>query len=71
MTAVTTPADGRADITSDANGNNTQVTYTPRSGYSGADTFDYTVSDGTDTDTASVGVTVNGLRRTPPAPACA
>ena len=59
VTAVTTPADGRADITSDANGNNTQVTYTPRSGYSGADTFDYTVSDGTDSDTGNVRVTVN------------
>ena len=62
VTAVTTPANGAADITSDANGNNTRVLYTPRSGYSGADTFDYTVSDGTDTASASVRVAVN----TPP-----
>ena len=59
VTAVTTPANGAAEITSDANGNDTLVTYTPRSGHSGADTFDYTVSDGTDSATASVRVTVN------------
>ena len=61
VTAVTTPADGTATITSDADGNDTLVTYTPQSGHSGADTFDYMVSDGTDTDTASVRVAVNAL----------
>ena len=60
VTVVTMPANGTATITSDANGNDTQVTYTPRSGFSGADTFDYTVSDGTAIDTANVSVTVNG-----------
>lgn len=35
------------------------LTYTPNSGFTGSDTISYTVSDGTDTDTASVTVTVN------------
>ncbi len=59
VTAVTTPSNGAAAITADADGDNTRVTYTPQSGYSGADTFDYTISDGTDADTASVSVAVN------------
>src|SRR5580765_2220316 len=33
-------------------------TYTPDAGYLGSDTFDYTVSDGTATDTGTVNVTV-------------
>ncbi len=35
------------------------LTYTPDPGYYGSDSFDYTVFDGTDTDTATVSVTVN------------
>ncbi|WP_347332475.1 glycosyl hydrolase family 8 [Marinimicrobium locisalis] len=35
-----------------------QLTYSPNSGFSGPDSFSYTVSDGTDTDTAVVAVTV-------------
>ncbi len=65
VTAVTTPANGTATITSDDDGNNTLVTYTPNSGNTGADTFDYTVSDGADTDTGTVKVTVNRVTVTP------
>ena len=65
VTAVTAPASGTATITSDDDGNNTRVTYTPRSGHPGADTFDYTVSDGTATDTGTVSVTVDLVTVTP------
>ena len=34
------------------------VTYTPDAGYTGGDSFDYVVTDGTDTDTGTVSVTV-------------
>jgi hypothetical protein len=34
-------------------------TYTPNPGFSGSDTFTYTISDGLDEDTATVNVTVN------------
>ena len=65
VTVVTTPADGTATITSDADGNDTLVTYTPDSGHPGEDTFDYTVFDGTATDTGTVTVTVNRVKVTP------
>ena len=35
-----------------------EVTYTPDAGYTGDDTFDYVVSDGTDSDTGTVTVSV-------------
>lgn len=35
--------------------------YTPNAGFSGTDSFTYTVSDGTDTTTATVNVTVNAV----------
>ena len=34
------------------------VTYTPAAGFSGTDTFDYTITDGIATDTATVTVAV-------------
>ncbi|MGE0277957.1 MAG: beta strand repeat-containing protein, partial [Nitrospiraceae bacterium] len=40
--------------------------YTPTPGYSGAETFTYTVSDGTATDTATVTITVIAPANTPP-----
>ena len=40
------------------NDNNT-VTYTPNTGYYGADSFNYVVSDGTDSATGTVAVTIN------------
>ncbi|MGF1474606.1 MAG: cadherin-like domain-containing protein, partial [Geminicoccaceae bacterium] len=39
------------------NGDGT-LTYTPNAGFSGDDSFDYTITDGTDTDTGTVMVTV-------------
>ena len=65
VTVVTTPADGTATITSDADGNDTLVTYTPDSGHPGEDTFDYTVFDGTASDTGTVEVTVDLVKVTP------
>ena len=55
VTALTTPSNGTAEITS---GSTTTVTYTPVAGFNGTDSFDYTVSDGTGTDTGTVNVTV-------------
>lgn len=51
---VADPANGSVVI----NGDGT-LTYTPDAGFSGIDSFDYTVSDGTDTDAATVTVTVS------------
>ncbi|HEV2364247.1 MAG TPA: Ig-like domain-containing protein [Caulobacteraceae bacterium] len=42
ITAVGTPGHGTASIVN----NNTEITYTPSSGWTGADSFSYTVSDG-------------------------
>ena len=53
LTAVTTPAHGATAI------NNGKVNYAPATNYFGADSFDYTVSDGHGgTDTGTVNVTV-------------
>ena len=61
ITSVTSPAHGTAAI------NNGKVSYTPTSGYTGADTFDYTVSDGNGgTDTGTVNVTVTAPPNHPP-----
>jgi hypothetical protein len=49
------PANGQVSITND-----NRVRYTPDAGFTGTDTFIYTVSDGNDgTDTATVSVTVD------------
>ncbi len=53
VTAVTPPGNGMAGKASD-----TTVTYTPNAGFSGTDSFDYTLSDGTDTATGTVTITV-------------
>ena len=55
VTEVTTPANGTAAIVP---GSTTTVTYTPNAGFNGTDSFDYTLSDGTDTSTGTVVVTV-------------
>jgi hypothetical protein len=50
------------------NGDGT-LTYQPRAGFIGVDSFTYTVSDGNGgSDTATVAVTVNGLKLPPPPP---
>ncbi len=44
----------------------TTVTYTPVTGFSGADSFTYSVTDGTETTTATVSITVNDVWTTVP-----
>ena len=55
VTAVTQGANGSAAIS----GGGQTVTYTAATGFTGVDTFTYTVSDGNLTDTGTVTVTVN------------
>jgi hypothetical protein len=52
ITNISNPTNGTAIIS----GNN--VTYTPKAGFSGQDTFIYTISDGVLTDTAMVTINV-------------
>lgn len=61
VVSVTDAANGGAVI----NGNGT-ITYTPGAGFTGTDSFQYTISDGKDQATATVTVTVNA--NTPPTP---
>ncbi len=65
VVAVTQPAHGAVTIV-DAGGNaanpGTQVVYAATLGYSGTDTFTYTVSDGQATNTAQVTITVSALQ---------
>ncbi len=44
---------------------NGKLVYTPNPDFEGTDTFEYTVSDGKDTDDAEVIVTVNGINNKP------
>jgi Ca2+-binding RTX toxin-like protein len=53
VTAVGNPASGTVQL----NGNN--VVFTPQTGFTGNASFEYTVSDGTETATATVAVAVN------------
>ncbi|NKQ35836.1 MAG: tandem-95 repeat protein [Chloroflexi bacterium] len=53
IVSVGTPGQGTAVI----NGNT--IVYTPAAGFTGTDAFSYTISDGADTATAAVTVTVN------------
>ena len=62
VTAVTTPSNGTAAITA---GSTTTVTYTPNTGFTGTDNFEYTLSDGTDTDTGTVNLTVTAVNDPP------
>ncbi|HEY5838344.1 MAG TPA: Ig-like domain-containing protein [Pyrinomonadaceae bacterium] len=63
ITAVTLSAHGSVAIT----GGGTGVTYTPNANFSGADGFNYSISDGNSTETAHVSVTVNPLNDAPDA----
>ncbi len=60
ISAVSTPAQGTANLS------NGQVSYTPAAGFSGADSFSYTISDGHGgSATATVSVTVRASNRPP------
>ncbi|WP_413166582.1 Ig-like domain-containing protein [Capilliphycus salinus ALCB114379] len=48
-------------------GNGEALVYTPAQGFSGTDTFTYAATDGTNTDSATVSVTVNPSTNTEPA----
>ena len=61
VTAVTTPTNGTAMI---LQGSATTITYTPHANYNGTDSFTYTVSDGTDTATGTVNITVEAVKIT-------
>lgn len=52
ITATTAPANGTATISGSS------VLYTPRAGFTGSDSFTYTISDGALTATAAVNITV-------------
>jgi PKD repeat protein len=53
VTGVTAPANGTATVNE-----NGAITYTPNGGFRGTDTFTYTLTDGTGTDTAVVTVSI-------------
>ena len=59
VTSVGMPAHG----TSSTDGS--LVTYTPAPGYSGTDSFDYTVSDGFQSDTGTVNVNISSVNYSP------
>lgn len=60
ITDVSDPANGTAEVGDDGTGRRRApvVLYTPDAGFSGTDSFTFTVSDGTDTATGTVNVTV-------------
>ena len=59
---LTPPANGTAEITADG-----KIKYTPDENFNGTDTLVYTVTDGKDTDTATVTITVNPVNDAPAA----
>ncbi len=63
ITAATNGASGVVTIT----GGGAGLTYTPNAGFSGSDSFTYTISDGGLTATATVSVTVSSVDYTPDA----
>ncbi len=59
ITAVANPLNGLVSLDGDS------ITFTPDAGHSGPASFEYTLSDGTDTDTGSVNITVNNVNDSP------
>jgi VCBS repeat-containing protein len=67
ITSVTSAAHGTVTINDNGTSGNTAddfVVYTPNAGYSGSDSFTYTVTSGGVTETATVNVTVNAAAAT-------
>jgi YD repeat-containing protein len=63
LTTASTPAHGQVQVVGGAT-----ITYTPTNGYSGADSFNYVVSDGFGgSATATVSITVRGPNQSPTA----
>lgn len=63
--SVTTPAHGTATINANSNADNS-IQYIPDTNYFGADTFDYTISDGEDgADSATVTINVVSVNDAP------
>lgn len=62
VASITQPIHGSASINSDGS-----ISYVPHPNYSGRDSFSYTISDGRDTDSASVIVTVASTNDAPSA----
>jgi hypothetical protein len=61
VSSVTTALSGTAVVNADGT-----ISYTPNAGYTGVDTFNYTVSDGAAEASAAVLIVVNALPNTPP-----
>lgn len=59
-TPVTAPANGMLSLNS-----NGSFTYTPNAGFSGSDSFKYSVSDGASSSTGTVSITVNRVNDDP------
>jgi len=57
--------DGNSNVVGTVVLTGTDITFTPNSNYAGSAFFDYTVSDGTSTDTATVSITVDAVADTP------
>ena len=65
VTSVTTPSNGVAAIVL---GSITTVTYTPTAGFTGTDSFEYTLYDGNDTATGRVAIIVTAGTNPPATP---
>src|SRR6185369_17386353 len=69
ISSVTQGAHGTVTINDNGTAGNTAddfAVYTPNAGYSGSDSFTYTVTSGGVTETANVSVTVNAADTQPP-----
>lgn len=62
LTIISTTAPSNGTLNNNGDGT---YTYTPNAGYFGGDSFNYTISDGAQTDTATVTITVNFVNHAP------
>ena len=60
--AITTSSPANGTVTSGTDGT---LTYTPKDNFNGTDTFNYTITQGSESGTASVSVTVNAVNDSP------